>query len=145
MLVAAPDAVALGFEEPVQRLGFQSGAFGQSLGGAACRCSQRDPHFLGAEDDQDGVDDGCFAHTGTARDHEQALAQSFLHRLLLALSELLASLLRAPGDGFVGIHLGIGSGLGEQLLELRCDAAFGQEEVRQIEHRLPGYGLPHQQ
>jgi len=75
---------------------FHAGRFGQPLGRPPGGGAEQAPDFLGAEDKQDGVDQGRLAHARSAGDDERPARERLFHRLPLAGRKFLAGLLLAP-------------------------------------------------
>ena len=90
LLIAGKDAfITAVLEEAVNRAGFGAGGLGHALGGAAGGRAQ-DGLIIGRKELQNTVDDGGFAGSRTAGDHENAVFQGAADRLALG---------RGEGDG----------------------------------------------
>ena len=82
-----PAGLRIDLQQTMDRLGLEPRGFGQPLGGPSGRRRQRDLHTLGAEDLEDGVDQGGLADPGPAGDHQHLRAERQLDRPALALGK----------------------------------------------------------
>ena len=93
-------------QQAVYRARLGPGAFGQALGGSACGGGQADPVPETLVNVQDRPDDGGFARSRTAGDHQHAAGESATHRFALAVGQLEAQLALCAVHGPARIRTG---------------------------------------
>src|ERR1035437_5691008 len=131
-----PPVAGLDFGRGGVGFGLAAGRARQALGCPAGGRTQEATHFLGPQDQQDGVDQSGLAHAGPTGDDQRPARQGQLERVALAGCELLADLFLTPDDGLVEIN---GRERGRQIGEASdpaCDDFFGAFQVRQKDEFL---------
>ncbi len=126
-------ATAVGgvFEEAVNGAGGQTGGVGQALGGAASGSAENALDALGAEDEEDRIDESGLANAGPAGDDEDALGDRLLQGVALLRGKDFSGALFAPGDSFFEIDGGIRGRLPGKGEEPFGDVDLGFLEIRQ--------------
>ena len=128
----------------MDRLGLQAGRLGQPFGRAPGRGAQQATHLLGAQDEQDGVDQRRFANARPTGNNERAARQGLLQRLPLTGRQLLTGLLLAPRHGLLQLNRRVAGGRGAQLPDALGDAFFRPLERGQENQFLPANALQNQ-
>jgi hypothetical protein len=121
--------------------GVQPRALGQALGGSSSWCRQQRCDALGAQDGEDGADDGGLAHAWTASDDQHLGSQRLGHRPPLARRQRYAKVLLHPGDGPVGVHVGPGLPTDQQPSHCIHDGVLGMAKVGKKDAGSPVDGL----
>ena len=130
--MTTPLAIALEFEQAVQRFGLQSGAFGQALRCAAGGGCEHEFDLLALQNEQNAAQDRRLSHTGSAGDDEQALPQGLAHGPLLAFGQFFAGLLHHPTQRGIFVDDRIRRRHGSERFHTRCDALLRCTQIRQI-------------
>ena len=132
----------LHFQQAVDGLGLDAGGFGQAFGGPAGGRAKQTIHFLGPQNQQDGIDQGRLADARAAGDDERPAGQRQFERVALAGCKLLAGLLLAPDHRLLKINGGERGLKAGQALDPAGDDFLGPFQVRQENQFLPADAFP---
>src|SRR5438093_557444 len=118
-------------EQPMNGVRRLARGFCQPLGGASGRRTKNAFNFLGQKNLQDGIDECCFAHPGTARYDQHAVAQGEAQSIMLARRERFSGFTFAPAYCFLKINGRILAWLPGQLSNARGDSVLRFAQFRQ--------------
>jgi hypothetical protein len=126
-LLGAPESSCpgIGFEQAVDRLGFEPGAVGQALGSATGRRTERDRDILDDHDLQDRVDQCRLADPGPAGDHQHLGLEGDAHCLDLTVGELQLCPVLDPRDRLGGVDRRPGQRSDVERSQLRGNLPLG--------------------
>ena len=122
--------VWLELEEPVNRKGVLSRAFGKSFCRPASGSAKHRVNLFGEEDLEQGLDDRGFPNSGSTGDHGKSVLRGTGHRCGLLRPELERKMSFKPFDRALGLNRRQGRGAIEHSPDRLCNARFGFVEIR---------------